>query len=122
MYYDETNSHPLDASVFFADVPSSTQPMELGGVKCFFFLFFFNTSVLTKKMPYDENDNNLLMRVMITLFLNASLKMLITLRGSTSFNLAIQREDHFIIQTPLPHYHLGDDGITNISSDILIES
>ena len=65
---------------------------------------------------------NLLMRVMITLFLNASLKMLITLRGSTSFNLAIQREDHFIIQTPLPHYHLGDDGITNISSDILIES
>ena len=33
VYYDETNSYPLDAGVFFADVPSSTQPMELGGEK-----------------------------------------------------------------------------------------
>ena len=31
VYYDETNSHHLDADVFFVDVPSSTQPMELDG-------------------------------------------------------------------------------------------
>ena len=33
MYYDEANSHPLDVDVFFADIPTSTQPMELGGEK-----------------------------------------------------------------------------------------
>ena len=31
MYYDETNSHPLDADVFFANVLTSIQPMELNG-------------------------------------------------------------------------------------------
>nr|CAN62413.1 hypothetical protein VITISV_029286 [Vitis vinifera] len=31
VYYDETNSHSLNANVFFADVPTSTQPMELDG-------------------------------------------------------------------------------------------
>ena len=38
MYYDETNSH---ADVFFADAPSSTQPMELSGEKVFCVCFFF---------------------------------------------------------------------------------
>ena len=37
VYYDETNSHPLDADVFFADVPTSTQPIELDGEEVFFF-------------------------------------------------------------------------------------
>ena len=37
MYYDETNSNPLDANVFFADVPTSTQPMELDGEEVIFF-------------------------------------------------------------------------------------
>ena len=37
MYYDETNSHALDANVFFADVPTSTESMELNGEEVFFF-------------------------------------------------------------------------------------
>ena len=37
MYYDETNSYPLDVDVFFADVPTSTQPMELDGEEVIFF-------------------------------------------------------------------------------------
>ena len=39
MYYDEINSHSLDADVFFADVPTSTQPMELDGEEVIFFIF-----------------------------------------------------------------------------------
>ena len=35
--YDETNSHPLYANAFFANVPTSTQSMELDG-EVFFFL------------------------------------------------------------------------------------
>lgn len=34
----------------------------------------------------------------------------------------MQRDNHFIIPLPLPHCHLGDEGITNILSDVLIES
>ena len=41
MYYDETNSHPLDVDVFFADVPTFTQPMKLDGEEV---NFFFNTN------------------------------------------------------------------------------
>ena len=37
VYYNETNSHPLDADVFFANFPISTQPMELDGEKVIFF-------------------------------------------------------------------------------------
>ena len=37
-YYDETNSHPLDANVFFANVPTSTQSIELDGEEVLFFL------------------------------------------------------------------------------------
>ena len=37
MYYDEINSHSLDADVIFADVPTSTQPMELDGEEVIFF-------------------------------------------------------------------------------------
>ena len=36
--YDETNSHPLYEDAFFADVPTSTQPMELDGEEVFFAL------------------------------------------------------------------------------------
>ena len=45
VYYDETNSHPLNVDVFFVDVLTSTQPMELDGEKVFFFFFAF---ILTK--------------------------------------------------------------------------
>ena len=38
-----------------------------------------------------------------------------------SFNLAIQQEDHSIILLLLLHFHLGDEGIINSSSDVLIE-
>ena len=41
MYYDEANSHLLDAYVFFADVPISTQSMELGGEEVTIFIFIF---------------------------------------------------------------------------------
>ena len=41
---------------------------------------------------------------------------------SKPFTLTIQREDHFIIPLPLPYSHLGNEGITNILSDVLIES
>ena len=43
-------------------------------------------------------------------------------RESTPFTLTIQRDDHSIIPLPLPHSHLGGEGITNILSDVLIES
>ena len=45
-----------------------------------------------------------------------------TIRESTSFTSTIQREDRSIILLPLPHSHLGDEGITNILSDVLIKS
>ena len=45
VYYDETNSHPLDANVFFANISTSTQPIELDGDVIF--LFFF-ALILTK--------------------------------------------------------------------------
>ena len=38
VYYDETNSHPLDAYVFFVDVSTSTQLIELDGEKVIFFI------------------------------------------------------------------------------------
>ena len=41
MYYDETNSHLLDANVLFADVPTSTQPMELDGEEVLLLLLFY---------------------------------------------------------------------------------
>ena len=31
MYYDKANSHPLDLNVFFVNIPTSTQSMELDG-------------------------------------------------------------------------------------------
>ena len=43
-------------------------------------------------------------------------------RESTPFTLTIQRDDHSIIPLPLPHSRLGNEGITNILSDVLIES
>ena len=41
VYYDETNSHPLDADVFFTNVPTSTQLMELDGEEAISFSLFF---------------------------------------------------------------------------------
>ena len=41
MYYDETNSYHLDVNVFFADVLTSTQPMELDGEEVNFIFFYF---------------------------------------------------------------------------------
>ena len=49
-------------------------------------------------------------------------KSVVASRKSMPFTLTIQWEDHFIIPLPLPHSHLGDEGITNILSDVLIES
>ena len=41
VYYDETNSHHLDEDVLFADVPTSTQPMELDGEDVLFYALTF---------------------------------------------------------------------------------
>ena len=46
----------------------------------------------------------------------------VAIRKSTSFTLTIQREDRSIILLPIPHSHLGDEGITTILSDVFIES
>ena len=43
-------------------------------------------------------------------------------RESTLFTLTMQRDNHSIIPLPLPHSRLGDEGITNILSGVLIES
>ena len=44
VYYDETNSHPLDANVFFVGVPTSTQLIELDSEKVIFFFFSIDTN------------------------------------------------------------------------------
>ena len=36
--------------------------------------------------------------------------------------MTIQQDNHSIIPLPLSHSHLGNEGITNILSDVLIES
>ena len=41
MYYDETNCHLLDANVFFVDVLTSTQLIELDGEEVSFLLLLF---------------------------------------------------------------------------------
>ena len=46
MYYDETNSYSLDADIFFADILTSTQPMELDGEEVIFYFIF--ALILTK--------------------------------------------------------------------------
>ena len=43
-------------------------------------------------------------------------------RKSTPFTLIIQGDNDFIIPLSLSHSHLSDEGITNILSDVLIES
>ena len=54
VYYDETNSHPLDADVFFADVPISTQPIQFDGeeVHLLLLLLFLFFSIDTNKNKY----------------------------------------------------------------------
>ena len=49
-------------------------------------------------------------------------EIVVATRDSTPFALIMQRDIHFIISLPLPHSRLGDEGITNILSDVLIES
>ena len=44
MDYDETNSHPLDVNVFFVDVPTSIQLMELDGEEVIFYFFCIDTN------------------------------------------------------------------------------
>ena len=46
----------------------------------------------------------------------------VAIRESTPFTSTMQRDNHSIIPLPLPHSHLGDEGIINILSDVLIES
>ena len=46
----------------------------------------------------------------------------IAIRESAPFTLTIQQDNHSIIPLPLSHSYLGDKGITNILSDVLIES
>ena len=46
----------------------------------------------------------------------------IATRESTPFTLTMQRDNHSIIPLPLSYSRLGDEGITNILSDLLIES
>ena len=43
-------------------------------------------------------------------------------KESTPFTLTMQRDNHSTISLPLPYSRLGDEGITNILSDVLIES
>ena len=47
---------------------------------------------------------------------------IVATKESTPFTLTLQRDNHSIIPLPLSHSHLGDEGITNILSDVLIES
>ena len=49
-------------------------------------------------------------------------KSVVATREPMPFTLTMQREDHSIIPLPLPHSHFDDEGITNILSDVLIES
>ena len=49
-------------------------------------------------------------------------KNVVATRESTSFTLTMQRDNHSIIPLPSSHSRLGDEGITNILSDVLIES
>ena len=49
-------------------------------------------------------------------------KNVVATRESTPFTLTMQLDNHFITTLLLPHSHLGDEGITNILSDVLIES
>ena len=50
------------------------------------------------------------------------LKNVVATRESMPFTLAMQWDNHSIIPLPSPHSRLGDEGITNILSDVLIES
>ena len=50
VYYDETNSHPLNVDVFFADIPTSTQPMELDGEEVIIYLFIYLFALILKKI------------------------------------------------------------------------
>ena len=43
-------------------------------------------------------------------------------RESTPFTLTMPLDNHYITPLLLSHSHLGDEGITNILSDVLIES
>ena len=59
MYYDETNSHPLDADVFFTNVPTSTQLMELDGeeaIYIYIYIFCIDTNK-NKYLSWVEGDN-----------------------------------------------------------------
>ena len=46
----------------------------------------------------------------------------VAIKESTPFTSTIQQEFHSIILLPLSHSHLCNGGITNILSDVLIES
>ena len=61
----------------------------------------------------DEGDNT---------SLKDQIENVISTKGSTSFDSTIWKEDYFVIPLPLPHSHLGDEDITNISSVVVIES
>ena len=49
-------------------------------------------------------------------------KNVVATRESTPFTLTMQWDNHSIISLHLPHSHLGNEGISNILSDVLIES
>ena len=49
-------------------------------------------------------------------------KNVVATRKSTPFTSTMQRDNHSIIPLPLSHSCLDDEGITNILSDVLIES
>ena len=55
-------------------------------------------------------------------FLEDWFKNVVATRESTPFTLTMQRDNHSIIPLPLSYSRLGDEGITNILSDVLIES
>ena len=49
VYYDVANCQPLDSDVFFADIPTFTQPMVLDGEEVLLLLFYALTFAKTKR-------------------------------------------------------------------------
>ena len=49
-------------------------------------------------------------------------KNVVATRESMPFTSTMQQDNHFIIPLPLSCSHLDDESITNILSDVLIES
>ena len=94
---------------------------QLGGEEVTIFYFFTLTLTKINILPQVKGDN-----WFVNQGDNTSLKdqfeNVVGTRGSTSFDSTIWQENYFVIPLTLPHSHLGDEDITNISSVVLTES